>query len=108
LKLFVYGTLKRGKSANYLLQNATFIREARAPGFVLLDLSTPRGDYPGMVRGDGTVEGELFEVGEIEPIDAFEDHPFLFVRTEIDLECGTRAAAYLSVSARGKKIGGSW
>jgi gamma-glutamylcyclotransferase (GGCT)/AIG2-like uncharacterized protein YtfP len=99
MKLFVYGTLKRGKQAHHLLQNATFLGERTVRGFVLLDA----GAYPAMVRareGDDNpvVRGEIWDVPDeaIEAIDRWEDHPRLFVRTPIELEDGTKVVAYLA------------
>lgn len=91
--LFVYGTLKRGQRAHELLSGATLVRNARAIGFALVDT----GAFPAMVREEGEVEGELYEVPDenMPAIDAWEDHPHLFERTEITLACGTRAESYL-------------
>jgi gamma-glutamylcyclotransferase (GGCT)/AIG2-like uncharacterized protein YtfP len=98
-RLFVYGTLKRGKSAHYLLQTATFVGAARARGFVMLDAGT----YPVIVPAragddDPVVDGELYDVPEdaMDEIDQWEDHPNLLVRTAIKLEDGSTAESYLA------------
>jgi gamma-glutamylcyclotransferase (GGCT)/AIG2-like uncharacterized protein YtfP len=55
--LFLYGTLMRGESAHArfaLSTRASFVGEACVPGR-LIEL----GGYPGLVEGDGMVEGEI-------------------------------------------------
>ncbi len=58
--LFVYGTLLRGECRDALVRGAV-VRPARARGR-LLDL----GSYPGLMRGDGWVQGELVELGDVD------------------------------------------
>lgn len=58
--LFLYGTLMRGEAAHLrfaLSTRACFVGDGRVPGR-LLDL----GGYPGLVAGDGMVEGELHRI----------------------------------------------
>ncbi len=62
MKLFIYGTLKRGGSNHAYLAGQKFLGPARtAPGYTLYSL----GDYPGMVAHatdrDG-VQGEVWSV----------------------------------------------
>jgi gamma-glutamylcyclotransferase (GGCT)/AIG2-like uncharacterized protein YtfP len=65
VKLFVYGTLKRGLSRNRYLDGQQFDGEARtSPYYRLLDC----GSYPGLVPAaqlsvDGlSIEGEVWEI----------------------------------------------
>ena len=63
-------------------------------GFVVRDL----GAYPGIVpRAGARAEGELWEIeaAALPGIDAWEDHPHLFVRTPVVLDDGTEAEAYV-------------
>jgi gamma-glutamylcyclotransferase (GGCT)/AIG2-like uncharacterized protein YtfP len=93
LKLFVYGTLKRGES-NDISDVALFLKPMRtASQFQLLDFE----EYPGMTYGNSSVEGDLFEVSlrELWKIDDFEDCPKLFLRRTILLEDESLAEAYL-------------
>lgn len=64
IRVFVYGTLKRGGRNHTLLAGQQFLSPARTPpGFTLYSL----GDYPGLVRaaGDQTgVTGELWLVDD--------------------------------------------
>jgi gamma-glutamylcyclotransferase (GGCT)/AIG2-like uncharacterized protein YtfP len=81
--LFVYGTLKRGGSRHWLLQDFPFLGRAKAKGFVLYDL----GPYPAMVPGAGVVYGEVYEVSEeaLQAIDWVEGVPFLYRREPIEV-----------------------
>lgn len=75
MRIFVYGTLKRGCSNHAHLSGQQFVREAvTAPRYRLVDC----GGYPGMVPAEdaGTsVKGEVWEVDErgLEVLDLLED-----------------------------------
>lgn len=58
--LFVYGTLMKGMERHECLEASTFLGAAEASGD-LYDL----GEYPGLVKGDGVVVGELYQINEI-------------------------------------------
>jgi len=81
--LFVYGTLKRGGSRHWILQNFPFLGRAKAKGFVLYDL----GPYPAMVYGAGVVYGEVYEVSEeaLQALDFVEGVPVLYRRELIEV-----------------------
>jgi gamma-glutamylcyclotransferase (GGCT)/AIG2-like uncharacterized protein YtfP len=95
--LFVYGTLKRGGSRHWILQDFPFLGRAKAKGFALYDL----GPYPAMVCGDGVVYGEVYEVPEeaIQALDWVEGVPVLYRREliEVVFEDGLslKACAYI-------------
>ncbi|MFZ5896645.1 MAG: gamma-glutamylcyclotransferase family protein [Myxococcota bacterium] len=95
--LFVYGSLKRGCSNHWALENAEFVRECRtAPHYRLWDL----GSYPGLTSGgEFAVLGELYLVSGalILRLDAFEGREY--VRAQIQLENDTHAEAYLLTDA---------
>jgi len=103
VRLFVYGTLKRGFSAHELLTNqgAVLLREARtASQYKLLSV----GWFPGMVsdsEGQGVL-GELYEVNEdvLSRLDRYENTPHLFARESVELDDGSQAVAYLLASPR--------
>lgn len=111
-RLFVYGTLKQGGSANDLLQGAVCIGKVTThPRYHLYRIGT----FPGMVVGDetGGVTGELFEVDDrcLKGLDQYEGVPYLFRREEIDLSCGVKAWAYLynrSVNKYKRIMEGEW
>ena len=80
MKIFVYGTLKRGQPLHYALQAQTLVGEARTlPQFRLFSL----GDYPGLVRAETpeagmAIEGEVWEIdavclAELDEIEAVDE-----------------------------------
>jgi gamma-glutamylcyclotransferase (GGCT)/AIG2-like uncharacterized protein YtfP len=81
--LFAYGTLKRGGSRHWILQDFPFLGRAKAKGFVLYDL----GSYPAMVYGNGVVYGEVYEVSEeaLQALDWVEGVPILYRRKPIEV-----------------------
>lgn len=89
MRLFVYGSLKRGCHNHRQMAGQTFIAEARTlPGFRLFDV----GGYPGLVPWaedrDGVV-GEFWEVNEaaLVRLDAFEGlDEGLYTRAPIPLQ----------------------
>lgn len=63
MRLFVYGTLKRGHGRHRLLTGQSFLGTARTrPFYRMYNV----GEFPGMVRSaDGlSIEGELWDVDE--------------------------------------------
>jgi gamma-glutamylcyclotransferase (GGCT)/AIG2-like uncharacterized protein YtfP len=113
VRLFVYGTLMRGEAYHHrLMEQRPFLGKAKTEAaFELVDL----GEYPGLVAGGATaVVGELFEMdaATLKVVDQLEGHPHLYQRTEIRLEDGSMALAYLlPAAARGRYPvipGGDW
>ncbi len=93
--VFVYGTLKRGKRAHSLLSWAKFVGEGTVSGYEMYIVR----DYPGIVRGEGKVRGEVYEVDEetLKKLDEYEGVPFYYERVEetTELDSGERVRAYL-------------
>jgi len=95
--LFVYGTLKRGGSRHWIIENLPFLGRAKAKGFVLYDL----GPYPAMVPGAGVVYGEVYEVSKeaLQSLDWVEGVPVLYRRKLIEVvfedESSLKAWAYI-------------
>ena len=58
VKVFVYGTLKRGFRLNPYMENSKFLAEDTLKGFDIYS----NGSFPMIVRGQGEVKGEVFEV----------------------------------------------
>ena len=58
--LFVYGTLMDGQPNAHYLDECGCYGEAEINGYTLLQLN----GYPGMIKGDGVVVGELYEIDE--------------------------------------------
>jgi gamma-glutamylcyclotransferase (GGCT)/AIG2-like uncharacterized protein YtfP len=95
--LFVYGTLKRGQSANHLLADGRFVRTATTlPKYRLLDL----GDHPGLVKPSTpgmAIKGELWWVNSssFPALDAYEGAPSEYGRQPISIEdCTEPVIAY--------------
>lgn len=99
MRVFCYGTLKRGGKAHDLLEryNAQFLGEfITHPRYHLYNL----GWFPGMVIDEsieGGVQGEVYEVTEacLEALDHYEGAPHLFRGEKITLSDGSTAIAYI-------------
>lgn len=70
--LFVYGSLRYGFELHHFLRNSRFIGLAFTEGYKMYDL----GGYPGVVKGDGIVWGEVYEIDEnlLRLLDEVEDY----------------------------------
>jgi len=62
-KIFVYGTLKQGFINNFYLSNSKFICKAKLRDYELYNLV--EAGYPFVIKGKGTVNGEVYEVSDI-------------------------------------------
>jgi len=95
VRVFVYGTLRRGEANHHLLETRDFVGMAQSEAcFTLVDL----GAFPAMVPGGGTaVVGEVYEVGPVTlaALDRLEGHPRFYQRHTIQLADGSTALAYL-------------
>lgn len=93
--VFVYGTLRAGESNHALLADSPRLDDdVTAPAYTLLDL----GAYPGLVDGgDTAVLGETYVVdaATCARLDALEDHPRTYRRTEVTLASGRVAELYV-------------
>lgn len=94
MKLFVYGTLKRGGHLSYYLDECEFLGTATTPPvFRLFDL----GYYPALVFADGyPITGEVYEVDSLAIFDRVEDFPCLYTRGEFDVGSCTAWIYYAS------------
>ena len=90
VRLFVYGTLKRGGYRSKLLDEQKFLKEAETlPCYRLFKIM----DFPGMVRDEKhgySVKGELWEINNecLLLLDRIEGHPDLFRRGRVELKSG--------------------
>lgn len=114
-KIFVYGSLQRGKSAYDIMErhNSKFIRKAVTdPKYHIYRIDW----YPGMVVDkniSGGVHGEVHEVTDecIEDLDYYEDDPNMFKKHDIILENGDKVIAYLymqSITGKKRTESGVW
>jgi gamma-glutamylcyclotransferase (GGCT)/AIG2-like uncharacterized protein YtfP len=101
IKVFVYGTLKRGHSNHRLLSrgNAEFLGRAYVEGgWRMLDL----GAFPGVVRDgnqkDGRVFGEVFscDIETLATLDLLEGHPSFYERQKVATPYGKAWMYYLN------------
>ncbi|PVU77691.1 gamma-glutamylcyclotransferase [Acidianus hospitalis] len=70
--LFAYGTLRYGFELHHLLKDSRFVGLGFIEGYKMYDI----GNYPGVVRGDGIVWGEVYEIKDelISLLDEVEDY----------------------------------
>ena len=88
IRVFVYGTLKRGYGNHYALETAEFLGECEVGDgdLTMIDM----GWYPGVVQSKavegGKVKGEVFLVDEptLHVLDLIEGHPHFYERKKID------------------------
>ncbi len=112
MKVFVYGTLKKGRSNSSLLRNTKYLGESEKKGFYMVSL----GGFPTVVHGteEDSVYGEVYEITPeiFTSLDRLEGYPDLFNREEIPTEYG-QAIIYFLTSSREtmyypKVEGGKW
>jgi gamma-glutamylcyclotransferase (GGCT)/AIG2-like uncharacterized protein YtfP len=111
MKLFVYGTLRKGQAAHDLLDGAEFVTSAWTQAeFTFVDM----GGYPGLVDGGRTaVFGEIYEVqaATLTMLDRYEDVPHLYIRVT-RVVAGHEVALYLlpeeQAAGRARLGGGDW
>lgn len=107
MKIFVYGTLKRGHCRNNVLQNQKFLGEVQTkPFYQLLDL----GSFPGMIMGNLSVKGELYDVDEncLQQLDWIEGVPHLYKREKCKVEGHEDVQTYIYQSDDGIDCGNEW
>ena len=83
MRLFTYGTLKRGFGNNIYLQGSNYIADAELSGY---DMYSIDGMYPAIVPGSGTIKGELWEIDErtLEGLDRLEREGEMYKREYIN------------------------
>jgi gamma-glutamylaminecyclotransferase len=87
MKIFVYGSLKSGKSHNHLLSESEYLYTKQTKNNYGLYVNTW---FPALFENIYTrpTIGEIYEIDEktLDRLDRFEGHPTLFKRKEIQLE----------------------
>lgn len=81
IRVFVYGTLKKGHGNNAALKNSQFLGRATIEGNLTL---ISMGWYPGLVRAGErqTIYGEVYAIDEdtLHTLDLIEGHPNFYER----------------------------
>lgn len=94
-RLFVYGTLKRGRSNHAYMgkHGAQFVNDAVITGTLF---QGPNGMLPYMVQGDGEVYGEVYEISDDALLffDQFEGHPKWYKRIKTTTRDGEEVWVY--------------
>ncbi|MEQ8798022.1 MAG: gamma-glutamylcyclotransferase family protein [Salinisphaeraceae bacterium] len=110
IRVFVYGTLRRGESNSGYLNNATYLgRAVTPPRYHLFDT----GPFPAAAaRGRHALVGEVYAVDRaiLRTLDRLEDVPRSYNRWRIDTRYGD-AWLYLWVAAidpRWPRLAGDW
>lgn len=83
--IFVYGTLMKGQSNhNYFLYKSKFLGTGKISGYEMYDL----GSFPGIIPGNGTVEGEVYNVTdyELQAINRLEGEGSLYIKTRVNVK----------------------
>jgi gamma-glutamylaminecyclotransferase len=82
MKIFVYGTLKKGFNNNYLLKDAKFVEESSFCGKMYY-----YGSFPYVnLNETGEVKGEIYEINDkiLGKLDILEGYPGFYNRTKVN------------------------
>lgn len=92
MKVFVYGTLKKGRENHRWLRGSSFIQEDTLKGASMYSLTA----FPAVVFDDknSVVKGEVYEVENLDQLDRLEGYPHLYNRREVVTEQGHQATVY--------------
>jgi len=87
MKVFVYGSLKRGKKLSYFLKNAKFLGEAITCDKYPMILSKSKW-YPYLIEKKAKgykIRGEVYEISPalLKKLDRLEEVPFYYYRKKI-------------------------
>lgn len=90
--LAVYGTLKQGNgNHDHFLGDAKLVGKGVISGFDMYHL----GGFPGIVKGEGTIQVELYDEYNLGPIDSLEGEGSLYKRTVVTTEQGVECYVYV-------------
>jgi gamma-glutamylaminecyclotransferase len=110
MKIFVYGTLKKGFGNHRLIKEARFLGESFIKGTMY-----SMGAFPGVVlKGDNNIKGEVYEVdeGQLFSMDRLEGHPNFYRRTPIKTVDGEDVETYVInseyIHSRHEVTSGDW
>jgi len=88
----VYGSLRKGFSNHYLLQESRLLHTMRVPGFTMYDL----GAFPAVTEGKGSITVEVYEITRetFKRLDRLEGYPNFYTRRKIHIKVGLKAWIY--------------
>ena len=95
LKIFVYGSLRRGFYNHRLLEKADYLRHSITRAEYRMH---SLGGFPSVQPGGTTaIIGEIYDVDVLTllRLDRLEGHPTLYRRTEITMADGERVSIYI-------------
>lgn len=108
VRVFVYGSLKRGFSNHALLHRAAYLGEhVTTARYTMYDL----GSYPAVsIGGRQAISGEVYAVDRqtLAALDRLEDYPRVYDRIRIATPFGPAWMYIVPVSARRRVIDGCW
>ena len=58
MRIIVYGSLRRKQGNSHWMTNAQWLGDYQVEGYELYNL----GHYPGLIPGEGTIEGEVYRI----------------------------------------------
>ena len=97
MKVFVYGTLKRGYGNHRVISPfvTTEPQQQTLRGFKMIDL----GAFPAIIPDEGNrgvIHGEVYDVPDeaLGPLDTLEGYPILYNRTTVNTEEGENVLVY--------------
>lgn len=94
--LFVYGTLKKGKSNHQVLKygDAQFIQNDSVDGQLWFLGHT---SFPYLTLGNGEVKGEVYKINKalLLSLDRLEGHPHHYLRTKTTTKLGIPVNVYI-------------
>jgi gamma-glutamylcyclotransferase (GGCT)/AIG2-like uncharacterized protein YtfP len=112
IRLFVFGNLKKGKQNHNFMEDSNYIGKGSVSGFDMYDL----GSFPALIRGEGVVSGEVYEVDTklLKKLDQLEGNNSLNKRTKTlilmddkkELECEMYILLDRCMARDDKKIDG--
>ena len=91
--VFVYGSLKAGRSAHALLQGAERLADGVLDGVECIE----HEGYPMLIPGDDAISGEVYRVNaeQLIALDAYEEAPEVYARGKRQLRDGRWVSVYL-------------
>jgi len=91
IRVFVYGSLKRGFQNHRLLEGATFVEEDRVPGYALMSGEGAYFPFAVDAEPEFGVCGEVYELSgkpQLAMLDRLEGHPNFYKRTAVRSDSG--------------------